>query len=166
MTSFSDRLFRAIQDGCESLYGEFVRICHENLPCDADVRYQWLRNNGYVVRDDADIAVYVHKVAARHQPKFQWLYGNLFQQYPNVFQGELDLVVWGCGCGLDLLALYDRAMKQDNPQLWLTVRSVTLLDISETALSCAKEFAELLFPCARGRIVGYVCDFKDFADDG
>lgn len=162
MSSFQDRLFKAIQDGCESLYGEFVRICHENLPCDADVRYQWLRNNGYVVRDDADIAVYVHKVAARHQPKFQWLYGNLFQQYPNVFQGELDLVVWGCGCGLDLLALYDRAMKQDNPQLWLTVRSVTLLDISETALSCAKEFAELLFPCARGRIVGHVCDFKDF----
>lgn len=162
MTSFSDRLFRAIQDGCESLYGEFVHLCREILPPDIDERYEWLKNNGYAVRDDADIAVYVHKVAARHQPKFQWLYDNLFQQYPNVFQGELDLVVWGCGCGLDLLALYDRAMKQGNPQLWLTVRSVTLLDISETALSCAKEFAELLFPCARGRIVGHVCDFKDF----
>jgi hypothetical protein len=142
------------------LYETFFDICKGLLPPDADIRYQWLRENAYVVRDEDDINVYVAKVARRHAPKFKWLYDNLFAQYQNVFQGEIDLVVWGCGCGLDLLALYDRAMQQNIPQLWLTVRSVTLLDISEVALDRARTIAETLFPCARGRITSNVCNFK------
>lgn len=159
MSHFADRLFEAIQADV-FLYEVFVQICREDLPPDADERYEWLRNNGYVVRDEADINVYVTKVASRHFPKFQWLYDNLFKKNSGIFQGELDLVIWGCGCGLDLLALYDRAMKQNNPQLWLVVRSVTLIDISEVALTRAKEIAEVLFPAARGRIGTRKIDLK------
>lgn len=160
MGDFSQMLSMALQSD-ERLYDSFVQICYNQLPPDTDERYQWLRSNGYVARDEDDINVYVAKVARRHAPKFKWLYDNLFAQYQNVFQGEIDLVVWGCGCGLDLLALYDRAMQQNIPQLWLTVRSVTLLDISEVALDRARTIAETLFPCARGRITSSVCNFKE-----
>ena len=159
MAEFSDKLLLAIQKD-ESVYDSFFRICREDLPNDADERYQWLRSNGYVARDEADINVYVAKVAYRHAPKFKWLYENLFRKYPHLFQNELDLVVWGCGCGLDLLALYDRALKENNPQLWLSVRSVTLIDISEVALKRAKEIAEVLFPVAKERIKTFNCNFK------
>ena len=157
MSSVSDNLFKALQTG-ESLYDSFLRTCRENLPANVDDRYSWLRSNGFVARDEKDISVYVTKVATKHWPKFRWLYDNLFINYPKVFQGELDLVVWGCGCGLDLLALYDRAMQQENPQLWLSVRSVTLVDISDVALNMAEDIAELLFPAAQGRIVKCKCD--------
>ena len=158
MATFSEKLFAALQKD-ESVYDSFVRVCTNNLPNDAGTRYEWLRNNGYIVRDEDDINVYVSKVATRHKPKFKWLYDNLFERFPRTFQNEIDLVVWGCGCGLDLLALYDRAMQQNNPQLWLTVRSITLLDKSEVALNQAKEIAELLFPVAVGKIKTCHCDF-------
>ena len=160
MSQFLDKLLLAIQKD-EPIYDSFFGICGEDLPNDADERYQWLRNNGYVARDEAYINVYVAKVAARHKPKFRWLYDKLFEKFPNIFQGDVDLVVWGCGCGLDLLALYDRAMQQNNPQLWLTVRSVTLIDISAVALQRAKEIADVLFPMARDKTTTCVCDFKD-----
>ncbi len=162
MSTFAARLFDAIQKN-ESVYDAFFDICIKELPADTDIRYQWLRNNGYVARDEDDINVYVVKVAAKHKPKFKWLYDNLFDKFPQIFQNEIDLVVWGCGCGLDLLALYDRAMKQNNPQLWLTVRSITLLDKSESALQRAKEIAEMLFPLAKGKIVICMCDFTSQA---
>ena len=165
-TTFSELLHDALQKdekGIVSLYDTFVEICRgqtKNLN-DIEIRYQNLRNNGYVVRDETDICVYVTKVAAKHSPKFKWLYDNLFREFPAVFQREIDLVVWGCGCGLDLLALYDQAMQQNNPQLWLTVRSVTLIDISSVAVQRAKEIADVLFPMARGKITTCHCDFKD-----
>ncbi len=162
MSQFSERLFDAIQEDV-SLYEAFLKTCCDNLPNDADARYDWLRRNGYVARDEADINVYVSRVASRHYPKFQWLYDNLFKNNGGLFQGELDLVIWGCGCGLDLLALYDRAMQQNNPQLWLVVRSVTLIDISDVALMRAKEIAEVLFPTARGRIGTRKIDLKNDA---
>ena len=162
MSQFFDKLVEALQsEDDKPLYDSFVQICYNQLPPDTDERYQWLRSNGYVARDEDDINVYVAKVAGRHAPKFRWLYDNLFTAYPSVFQGEIDLVVWGCGCGLDLLALYDRAMQQKNPHLWLTVRSVTLIDKSEVALHCAKEIADLLFPLAKERIIESICDFTN-----
>ena len=51
-------------------------------------------------------------------------------------------------------------MQQNNPQLWLTVRSVTLIDKSEASLQRAREIAEVLFPVAKGRVVTCGCDFK------
>ena len=101
MSQFFDKLVEALQsEDDKPLYDSFVQICYNQLPPDTDERYQWLRSNGYVARDEDDINVYVAKVARRHAPKFKWLYDNLFAQYQNVFQGEIDLVVWGCGCGL------------------------------------------------------------------
>ncbi len=93
--------------------------------------------------------VYVTRVAGRHLPKFQWLYTSLFQEYNQVFTKELDLVIWGCGCGLDLLAFYDCAQREKNPQLWAKVRHVTLVDISDAALARARQIAEVLFPLAK-----------------
>ena len=77
MSTFADKLLTAMQKD-ESVYDSFFRICSEDLPKDTDARYQWLKNNGYIARDEADISVYVAKVAAKHKPKFKWLYDHLF----------------------------------------------------------------------------------------
>lgn len=160
MAEFKDLLYKALQDG-QDVYKAFVSITRDNLPADADSRYARLRGAGkYVCQDEADVNVYVDKVASRHIPKFTWLYGKLFEKFNVDFSGEVDIVVWGCGCGLDLLALYDVAQKQKSPHLWLNVRSITLLDRSESALKRAKDVAEVLFPMAHGKVLDSVCDFR------
>ena len=159
---FRDRFIKSIRDGDESLYDSFVKIAKQALPNDVDLRYQTLKNHGYVAKDEADVDVYVVKVATRHIPKFKWLYDNLFTTYKEVFSKCLDVVVWGCGCGLDLLALYDRAMVQKNPQLWMTVRHITLIDISAPALERARTIASILFPIATIDVVS--CDLRNPED--
>lgn len=157
--AFKDDFLKALH-GESSLYDAFVRLSEKALPADADVRYQYLRSpqGKFIARDEADVDVYVVRVAKRHIPKFRWLYDGLFKAYPEVFGKDIDLVVWGCGCGLDLLALYDRALEQKNPQLWTKIRSVTLVDASKAALERAKVIAEVLFPLAAGSIQTVACD--------
>lgn len=130
------------------LYEAFLSMSRSRLPPDEHERYQRLRNSGFVMHDEADIDVYTHHVAGRHIPKFQWLYENLFRNYRPIFTSPIDLVVWGCGCGLDLIALYDQSMKEGNPNFWLVVQSITLIDISEPAMQRAATIAGLLFPAA------------------
>lgn len=158
LMAFKDDFLKALYDG-DSLYDAFVRLSRKNLPSDSDARYQYLCSpqGKYIARDEADVDVYVVKVAERHIPKFRWLYDNLFNAYSDVFAKDIDLVVWGCGCGLDLLALYDRALAQKNPQLWTKVRSVTLVDASKSALERAKQISEVLFPLAKN-VQMVVCD--------
>lgn len=156
--TFEEEFSKAARRGGDSLYEVFVRYSEKNLPADADSRYHFLRDyRKYIARDEADVDVYVSRVAKKHIPKFRWLYDNLFNAYPEVFCKDIDLVIWGCGCGLDLVALYDRAMEQKNPQLWTKVRSVTLIDASKAALKRAKQIAEMLFPFA-DTVEAVVCD--------
>lgn len=144
---------------CEpaSLYEAFVQLAKKALPpaTDVDARYQYLRSpqGKFIARDEADVNVYTVRVAQRHIPKFKWLYKELFREYSEVFNKDIDLVVWGCGCGLDLLALYDQARSQKNPHLWTKVRHVTLVDVSEAALVRAKQITEMLFPLAEVIVV-------------
>lgn len=142
-----------------SLYDGFVNMSERRLPYDAKVRYLRLRQSGFVMKDDSDIDAYTHFVARKHIPKFQWLYESLFRQYRSVFTAPIGLVIWGCGCGLDLIALYDQAMKEGNPNFWLVVKSIALIDISEPAMNRAKEIAEVLFPTAE--IKTFNVDLRD-----
>lgn len=159
--SFKDDFIKALNDGQTSLYNAFVDFSRRNLPVDADARYQYLRSSEgrFIARDEEDVNVYTVRVAGRHHEKFRWLYDALFSSYSQVFSKDVDLVVWGCGCGLDLLALYDRASAQRNPQLWLKVRHITLVDISPAALARAKIIAETLFPLAE--VADVVCDLAN-----
>lgn len=137
----------------DSLYSEFVKMSSANLPPDASVRYETLKARNYIAEDGTDIDVYVSRVAHKHAAKFAKIYGKLFKTYSGAFTDCVDLVVWGCGCGLDLLALYDKAMLQDqNLNFWMVVKSVTLIDISKVSLRRAADMAEVLFPTAIGNI--------------
>lgn len=102
--------------------------------------------------------------AARHWPRARWVQAKFFEDYGQMLVGPVDLVLWGCGCGLDLLAFYDQALQCEIPQIWTTVRSVTLLDSDQDRVNRAREIAEVLFPVALGRIVGRVCDFTNPMD--
>ena len=117
---FEEKFLKALSSDSESIYDSFVRISVDSLPKDVDDRYRYLYSDvgKFIARDEADVDVYVHRVARRHFPKFKWLYGNLFESQKEIFSKDLDIVIWGCGCGLDLLAFHDCAMIQKNPQLW------------------------------------------------
>lgn len=129
-------------------YKSFWELCSKLLPADAYPRYCALKKRDYIAKDEYDVNVYVKYVAARHRDKFSALYGALFKKYSKVLTDCVELVVWGCGCGLDLLALHDQAMKEKNPNFWLSVKSITLIDVSRPALDRAKQIADVLFPDA------------------
>jgi hypothetical protein len=158
---FKDRFLKALRDDTQSLYASFVKISTDSLPKDADERYKYLRSDvgKFISRDESDVDVYVHKVARKHLPKFKWLYENLFKTQKEIFSKDLDIVIWGCGCGLDLLAFYDCAMEQKNPQLWTTVRHITLIDISDAAIKRAETVAKILFPIASIAVIK--CDLSN-----
>lgn len=121
--------------------------------------YKRLRREGaYRVRNEAEAAVYVKKVSERHREKFSELYTSFFNEHASIFSGDLSLVVWGCGVGLDLLAFYDAAMQQKRPELWVRVQQIVLLDIEPWVLDRAQQYAKVLFPTAK--VYKQVVDFK------
>lgn len=136
-------------ESSDSLYNAFVELCSKSLPADAYERYRSLKRRNYIANDEVDVNVYVKNVANKHRQKFNSLYSRLFEKYSNIFTDCVDLVVWGCGCGLDLLALYDQASKERNPNFWLAVKTITLVDISKAAIDRAEQIAEVLFPSCR-----------------
>lgn len=161
--AFEDEFRKVVQAEPDSLYDGFVGLCRKALHSlsgtDVNNRYQDLRNHKFIAQDERDVDVYVVKVAYKHIDKFKWLYRKLYERCWKDFSKDMDLVVWGCGCGLDLLALYDQAREQGNPQLWIKVRHVTLVDISAAALERAKQICSILFPCSK--IQGFNCDLAD-----
>ena len=96
------------QEDSSSRYQAFVDLAKEHLPPDVPAVYDALKRRDYQMKDETDINVYVDRVAARHWRKFEWMFSSLFAEYPRQLLKEIDLVVWGCGCGLELLALYDQ----------------------------------------------------------
>lgn len=160
--SFRERFHQAVlqAESSDSLYKAFVSLSIENLPRDTSGLYARLKSNGYIAKTELDVDVYVKHVASKHAGKFSTLYKKLFEKFSGTFSDCVDIVVWGCGCGLDLLALYDQAMKQENPNFWMVVKSITLIDISPVALQRAAEMAEVLFPSAIGSIKTMPVDFK------
>ncbi len=160
--SFKERFYQAVlqADSSDSLYKAFVGLSVENLPRDTSELYSRLKDRGYIAETELDVNVYVKHVASKHAEKFSTLYKKLFEKFSGTFSDCVDIIVWGCGCGLDLLALYDQAMKQENPNFWMVVKSVVLIDISPVALQRAAEMVEVLFPSAIGRIKTMTVDFK------
>lgn len=159
-TPFEEDFHRCLLSN-EPLYDAFLRMSAARLPRDAAARYARLRRTGFIMQDAADVDTYTHRVGRRHVPKFKWLYRSLFENYRRTFTSQIGLVVWGCGCGLDLIALYDQAMREGNPNFWLTVKSITLVDISTAAMMRAKEIAGILFPAAT--VTTVVVDLRDSA---
>lgn len=174
MTDFQKALFKIIQNledveavnGVEwkpaSLYEAVVGKYYEEKwkrISDGDLHYHQLKQNGYRVYSEEDAAVYVHKVAQKHEWKFKKLYERFFEEHETILEGDVTLVVWGCGVGLDLFAFYDAAMLQQKPELWVQVRHIVLMDIAPWALERAKESAEILFPMAK--ILKCQVDFTD-----
>lgn len=148
------------KDDSDSRYDAFVELSRGHLPSNISEVYDALKKRDYRMKDDNDINVYVDRVASRHLKKFDWMFSSLFAAYQRQLQKDIDIVIWGCGCGLELLALYDQSIRQGNHQFWTVVNSITLIDISEPALKRAKEIAEVLFPLTR-TISTHQCDLRD-----
>lgn len=137
---------------CDSPY-QFIQNQANSYSCpDRDIRYAWLKKNGYSARDMDDVNVYISKVATKHKEKFNWLFGELMKRRPDDFCGSVRLVCWGCGCGLELPALYEQSLKKEIHEFWMSVKKITLIDRSESHLLRAESIARVLFPDAEIKI--------------
>ena len=166
-TTYQNQLWEALQKSYQAadksadgtfdyttFYTNVIQLAQKALPDKDEVkrRYDRLRDEGhFICEDETDVNVYISKVANKHIGKFRALYTHLFENYRDLFSHQVDLIVWGCGCGLDLIAFYETAMQTGTPETWVSVRTITLIDISKAALTRAKECAEMLFPCAKIR---------------
>ena len=134
-----------------SMFHGYVKLCREiALSEDSAITRQY------------NMAAWI--AACKHWPRAIWVARHLFKDYQHMLVGDIDLVLWGCGAGLELLAIYDQALQCDIPQIWTVVRSVTLIDCDREYSERAKEIAEVLFPMARGKIKSLVCDFNNAMD--
>lgn len=174
-TTYQNQLWEALQKSYQAadksadgtfdyttFYTNVIQLAQKALPNEEEVkrRYERLRGEGhFVCEDENDVNVYISKVANKHIGKFRALYTHLFETYHDLFSHQVDLIVWGCGCGLDLIAFYETAMQTGTPETWVSVRTVTLIDLSTAALTRATECAEMLFPCAEITVVS--CDLQD-----
>lgn len=171
MNDFKTRFYAVVQrqdDDFSRIYEDFVNLSKQNVreweafgkDNRKTERYEKLKAHGYIAEAEIDVDVYTEFVANKHYHRFKKLYGNFFEQYGSYLMGGVNLVAWGCGCGLDLLAFYECAMRQKNKYyLWTMVHQVILVDISESALKRAKDVAEVLFPIAS--IETHRVNFKD-----
>lgn len=120
----------------------------------ADI-YARLRSGGFICQSPEDVYVYIERVADKHRDKFKAVYDRLITAEYIGITRRVDLVVWGCGCGLDIAALCDALRSDTNAGRWLEIRSVLLLDISETALTFAKALTRKLLPVTRVRSIHF-----------
>ena len=81
------------RDDGESIYYGFTELCRDLLP-------------DRIVSDEDRLNLDAWVTCRRHARRTQLVFYNLFRQYRNILAGSIDLVVWGCGCGIDLVALY------------------------------------------------------------
>jgi len=117
----------------------------ENDPEKCKRRYERLKVNDYRVEDWEDAFAYVKHVAQIHKPRFKaW-----FEQSRSAYEHPFSLVVWTCGCGLDLIALHDwlkERVMTDGHVFYDRITSITLIDISAPALELTEAIAKFLFP--------------------
>ncbi|HNX35462.1 MAG TPA: ATP-dependent helicase [Kiritimatiellia bacterium] len=117
----------------------------ENDPEKCKRRYERLKVNDYRVEDWEDALAYVKHVAQIHKPRFKaW-----FEQSRCAFDHPFSLVVWTCGCGLDLVALHDwlkERVMEDGRVFCDRITSITLIDVSVPALDLTGAITEFLFP--------------------
>ena len=114
-------------------------------PAECNRRYERLKVNDYRVEDWEDAFAYVKHVAQIHKPRFKaW-----FEQSRSAFEHPFSLVVWTCGCGLELIALHDwlkERVMEDGRVFYDRITSITLIDVSVPALDLTEAITEFLFP--------------------
>lgn len=164
----SDQFQRKFFEACiergpsESLYEAFRRFAKDQVGrVDLEEARAAYGKKAPENEREADVLLWI--MAGLHRRRFEWAYANLFKIYGIYFRKELDLVFWGCGCGIDLLALYDQIQKGE-PGFWAFVRSVIIIEPNAILRTRALKIAEVLFPLAQRRIRGVACDWRNLLE--
>lgn len=130
-----------------SLYDTIVSLSQETT----FGNYADLKFNDYRCECENDIPTYIAHVAHKHKNNMREFIKQLFftKKETAFFSDGIDIVLWGCGPGLELLALYDFIHQETSPKNWKEIQSIQLYDISTPAGNFAKDLAEILFPAAK-----------------
>lgn len=114
--------------------------------------HQRLDSGKNVPDSEIFLAYYLYSYGKMHLAKLN----NAFGQLPPLFWEEkVDIVAWGCGQGLEIMAYADYL--QSNV-LTVNVSSITLIEPSESALRRAALHTRLFFPDAKIRTI---CKYLD-----
>jgi len=122
------------------------RLKERNIPCDGEVQehlYASLERGTAILKTEEQVDKYMQAFGRKHYVKFTTLFKSVPQK---IFDGFFDVVDWGSGPGLGIIALDDFCRRTLNRTIESKVREITMIEPSEAALQRALIHAKLLFP--------------------
>ena len=134
-------------DFVQKLPGDLCDELHESL------------NRGIDILDSEPLLqMYIYSFAKMHNAKLQYAFNKI--QKPVINNGEVELVDYGCGQGLASICYHDFIIEHNPDQ---RVRSITLIEPSEMALSRAELLCSQFYPDAE--IIAINKQFDDLTND-
>ncbi|WP_455628736.1 tetratricopeptide repeat protein [Parabacteroides chinchillae] len=131
-------------DKVRQLVVDFVGKLSEEDKADL---YRRLGNGRDMLGSEILLAYYLYSYGKMHLAKLNYA----FDQLPPIFwENKVDIVAWGCGQGLEVMAYADYLQLNG---LAANVTSITLVEPSELSLKRAALHARLFFPDAEVRTV-------------
>lgn len=112
-------------------------------PCVSEQLYNSLIRGTAILETEEQVDKYIQAFGRKHYIKFK----NLFETIPTkIFDDFFDIVDWGCGPGLGIIALDDFCRRKLNHKIESQARQIILIEPSEVSLTRAKIHANLLLP--------------------
>ncbi|MFA7172303.1 MAG: ATP-binding domain-containing protein [Kiritimatiellia bacterium] len=122
--------------------------------------YQSLDRGMHILETQEQVDKYVQAFGKKHYVKFK----ALFETIPKkVFENYFDVVDWGCGAGLGVIALNDFCRNKLKREINSKVRNLILIEPSAVALQRAKLHGDILF--GESNIVCVQKRFEDLQKD-
>ncbi|MBF0235559.1 MAG: AAA family ATPase, partial [Desulfamplus sp.] len=145
-SSYREEAFRLQEPNFESLLNLSKRrlksMGHSGSNASEQL-YDSLNRGTAILQQEKQVDKYMQAFGQKHYVKFKTLFENVPSE---IFDGFFDVVDWGCGMGLGIIALDDFCRKKLERRIESQVRQITLIEPSEVALERAGIHAELLFP--------------------
>jgi hypothetical protein len=96
--------------------------------------YDSIERGQKILATEEQVDKYMQAFGKKHFLKFKTLFGKIPQ---SIFDGVFDLIDWGCGQGLGVIALADYCRNTLGRDIESKVRQITLIEPSKIALQRA-----------------------------
>lgn len=117
---------------CPNLYSEHDKTLYDSI-----------ERGQKILTTEEQVDKYMQAFGKKHYLKFVTLFSKI---PPSVFNGAFDLIDWGCGQGLGVIALADICRKTLDREIESKVRQITLIEPSKIALQRAIINTRYCFP--------------------
>ncbi len=136
------------------------RLAQLSSEVDDNQLFESLDRGKSILETEAQADKYMQAFGKKHFVKFKTLFATI---PPQVFDEYFDVVDWGCGPGLGIIALNDFCRQTLKREIESKVRNIILIEPSAVALYRAETHARLLF--GESHILGINKKFQDLTKD-